>query len=245
MCLVLYITITPVMLRDPIGLKATGEIISKDTYTNPLVIKILQMRLNDLGIKGSHGRSLVVSGIYDDSTQTAVTRFKLSKLIDNYDSGYGAVGDQAWKAMGLILDTDITDRLYDTVLRTVYSNIILQLPDHRIPKEPTAYVYFLFYNMVRLGGPLDLKQRPEWKSAYFIFDGKIVPFDAPGNIAFGIAGRMLNIPESILRFGAGMAQIIAGNSNPEWQNFRYFGDDPMDQLMTIIGFRYYYKRLGC
>lgn len=89
---------------------------------------------------------------------------------------------------------------------------------------------------------MDLKQYDEWKSEYFIFDNAIYRSDAPGNIAYGIAGSLLGIPQDVLLMAAGFAQSVAGTSLDRWQ--KYYGDDPYDQLCILVGINYEKGRNG-
>ena len=194
------------------------------------------MVTNDLGYFGKNGKRLSVDGYFQSNTLYAVKNFQRDHglVVD------GKVGDSTWKSMGLMLNNNITERLYEETMRAVYENVISYLPKGKnIPKDADATILYLFYQMVRNKGPLDLKQKAEWQSEYFIFDGMIVRSDAPGNIAYGIAGKTLNIDEQTLLMAAGVAQNAAGTSKSEWKNNIFYGDDPSDQLNIKIGFMYY------
>ena len=91
---------------------------------------------------------------------------------------------------------------------------------------------------------MDLKVQNEWKSEYFIFDGNIVKYDAPGNISYGISGKILGFDEKLPLFAAGIAQIQDGTSNEDWRNSFLYRDDAMDQLYIQLGFAYYDKKVN-
>lgn len=86
-----------------------------------------------------------------------------------------------------------------------------------------------FYFHVRPGGPWDYKQRGR-------------QYEDFGNYNYGAAGRELGIPAQILRRMAGLAQQIAGTSEPEYGaptdvcGNSSFGDDPRDQEMIDAGY---------
>lgn len=229
----------PIAFVDPLGLKEEGELVAVGS-TSVFDVKIIQMRLNDLGYLDENGKVLDVDGKFGSNTLYAVKQFQQ----DNNLSVDGIVGDLTWKAMGLMLGTDITERLYNETLRGVYENFVETTPEGTILSgKVSAWDVMLFFGLMeKTGAAMDLKQFEEWQSAYFIFDNQIVRYDAPGNIAYGIAGKLLNIDEITLLSAAGFAQMMDGTSKQEWQNSFLYGDDPVDQLNIQIGFRYYEKR---
>ena len=223
----------PINNVDPWGLKSKGSVIGWGSKS-VLDVRIIQMTLNDLGFTGKDGKKLDVDGDFKGNTQYAVKQFQKSHSL-KVD---GKVGDITWKAMGLMLDTDITNRLYKTVIKEIGENSNA----YDIKQSSSQYDKLqAFYHIVRNKGPLDLKQKKDWLSNYFIFDGKIVSKDAPGNIAYGIAGKIMGISEDILFQAAGIAQQRAGTSRPEWKT-NFYGDDPMDQINITIGINYYEKK---
>jgi len=91
-----------------------------------------------------------------------------------------------------------------------------------------------FYNQVRNHGPWDYKQLgPQYRRF--------------GNFNYGATGKAAWLPEGLLLRSAGLAQIRAGTSLPEWGTPGFllfggsgsFGDDPVDQFWIKSGFRYY------
>ena len=76
-----------------------------------------------------------------------------------------------------------------------------------------------WYDAVRNKGAWDYKQKGS-------------QYEAFGNYNFGLTGRAIGIPASILRRGAGWAQTQAGTSDPSWgtpTGNTPYGDDPTDQ----------------
>ena len=223
----------PVKFVDSLGLKNDNELIYWGGDYNILDAKIIQMRLNDLGYRDYEGHKLAVDGIIGSKTTYAIEQFqKESNIFVD-----GIVGDITWEKMGLILNTDITQRLYETVA----SEVLMSTSYYDL----TLFEFNLkntlcFYDLVSNGSELDLKQYPEWKSAYFIFDDNIYRYDAPGNIAYGIAAGFFGIPSDVFLRAAGMAQVIAGTSQDNWSDT--YGDDPYDQLCIWVGYDYFMNR---
>jgi len=87
-----------------------------------------------------------------------------------------------------------------------------------------------------------LKNTGEWNDRQFYFDGYIIDYDAPGNIIYGYFGRAIGFDEETLLSAAGVAQVMAGTSNISFISSRF--DDPRDQEMIKLGFKYYDERLG-
>ena len=95
-------------------------------------------------------------------------------------------------------------------------------------QDGSAHLYSWFYKQVRNRGPWDYKQRS-------------ASYEAFGNFNYGATGTAAGIPASRLLRAAGMAQIAAGTSRPEfgswWQDAPY-GDDPNDQYWINQGIAY-------
>ena len=76
----------------------------------------------------------------------------------------------------------------------------------------------------------------------FIFNNEHIDSDAPGNIHYGYVGASADWAPGQLLVYAGIAQIIAGNSQTTHQNLNFFGDDPVDQINILWGVSLYYNR---
>jgi hypothetical protein len=106
---------------------------------------------------------------------------------------------------------------------------------------------FYFKSKVKNGGDWDLKQKPQYSpTAYpngFVYDGKQIRSDAPGNIHYGYVGAaaIWSSPEFLLN-KAGEAQVAAGTSQQQWQNSYFHGDDPVDQVNILWGVDMFYNR---
>jgi RHS repeat-associated protein len=104
-----------------------------------------------------------------------------------------------------------------------------------------------FRNKVKNGGDWDLKQKPQYSPAaypnWFVYDGKQIRSDAPGNIHYGYVGAAAfwSSPEFLLD-KAGQAQVAAGTSQQQWQNSYFHGDDPVDQANILWGINMYYNQ---
>jgi hypothetical protein len=89
-----------------------------------------------------------------------------------------------------------------------------------------------FNDKVNYGGPWDYKTLDK--------NGKYEDF---GNFHYGVVGKALGVPNSLLFRAAGAAQIYKGNATKPkwgspWGNFPY-GDDPKDQKQIIKGIEFY------
>lgn len=229
-----YCVNNPIMFVDLFGLKPEGTSIYQGGVYSSLDAQIIQMRLNDLGYTDKNGNPLAVDGSIGPATTYAIKQFQK----DNDLEVDGCVGDITWNQLGLILNTDVTEKLYNVTIKKMGENSTSWgITQNSSYAEKLAF----FYILVKNKGPLDLKQLPEWKSAYFIFDGHIVRGDAPGNIAYGIAGKIMGFSDYVLYSAAGFAQQRAGTSRPEWEE-TFHGDDPYDQLSIAIGISYVKKR---
>ena len=107
------------------------------------------------------------------------------------------------------------------VLRGVYKGIL------------NSFKYF--YNNSKTKGAWDLKNQG-WKLSsedWYVFKGKKLRQDDPGNIHFGYVGAVM-FPLGILRAGAGVYQIYSGTS--KWSYRFTFFDDPRDSTMIVLGY---------
>lgn len=118
-----------------------------------------------------------------------------------------------------------------------WSTITLALLGYQYtPDEVTT---LRFFYLVRNGGQYDLKNQPDWQHDEFIYNGEIVDKDVPGNILYGYLGKAMGFRDDTLYTAAGLAQIRAGTSKPEWQNNIYYGDDPRDHARIMQGIEIY------
>jgi RHS repeat-associated protein len=102
----------------------------------------------------------------------------------------------------------------------------------RAAKQPLSLAGLLWFrNQVRNGGPWDYKQL---NPGYQDF----------GNYNYGYAGTAMGLGSGVLLRQAGLAQIAAGTSRPEWGDPGTFGafggkapygDDPVDQVYIAHG----------
>jgi hypothetical protein len=125
---------------------------------------------------------------------------------------------------------DVTDRLNEYMKNT--SSNYADMHD-RYWVENTIE----FYQLVRNGAEMDLKNQPEWQNSAYIFDGEVVSQDALGNINYGFFGAYCNFPESVLMAGAGFAQWRGGNW--EWGFISTLLDDPRDTYRVFQGIEIY------
>ncbi len=73
-----------------------------------------------------------------------------------------------------------------------------------------------FYNQVKTGGPMDIKEEENWNKAfsvdhpggsYFIYNGDVVDPGTLGNITYGYIGASLGYPDVLLYYGGGYANM--------------------------------------
>ena len=98
-----------------------------------------------------------------------------------------------------------------------------------------------FYFAVKDGGKWDIKLQPDWTldSNYkYLFHGRDIRYDDPGNINFGYAGSVL-FPEIALCAGAGLNQYSKYGTS--CGDISTFFDDPRDNEMIKYGIQLYEK----
>ena len=137
----------------------------------------------------------------------------------------------------------ITSKLYNVMRNNAkkFAEYIKQQVDRNGMVKGLINAFKFFYNKVKTRGEWDLKNRPEWKlnkGDCFIFNGKTLRSDDPGNIHFGYVGAVM-FPEKILRVGAGVYQIYSGTSR--FNYFWTFFDDPRDSSMISYGYDLYMR----
>jgi RHS repeat-associated protein len=88
--------------------------------------------------------------------------------------------------------------------------------------------------MVRGGAPWDFKPDIIRNIGESVIVADVwYGFDVPANIHYGYVGRSIGFDRNYLLFGPGVAQIIAGTSDPAW-GYWYF-DDPKDYTAVQVG----------
>lgn len=70
-----------------------------------------------------------------------------------------------------------------------------------------------FIVSVKSGSVTDIKLSPEWPSRWYIYEGDIIRYDAPGNILFGYVGKLFGYDDKFLSAGAGAYQFYEGHSD--------------------------------
>ena len=63
-------------------------------------------------------------------------------------------------------------------------------------KKNAITKFTTFYNIVRNGSLMDLKNQPEWHHSHFIFREEVIDYDAPGNINYGYLGKIFAMKRS-------------------------------------------------
>ena len=98
-----------------------------------------------------------------------------------------------------------------------------------------------FYNEVKTGGPMDIKQAENWSEAFntnnmpfpsgfFVYNNQVMDAGTLGNITYGYIGTSLGYPPEILYYGGGFANVK--NMGTEyfaiWPLLPNYGDAPED-----------------
>lgn len=108
-----------------------------------------------------------------------------------------------------------------------------------LAKYGDTYAALYFYKKVTDGGDWDIKLQDEWKfqaGKTYIYDGKELRMDDPGNIHFGYVGAVVFSEEAVC-FGAGMNNLLKFGTGQG--NMSSYYDDPQDQEMMRLGHRMY------
>lgn len=210
--------------------ESPGKLLSIDNQDVDPEVRMIQLVLIDNNYTGKNGEPLEPDGIFGENTKYAVEKFQK----DHGLSCDGIVGPETRKAMNLSEHPDITKEHFNTMARTVYEHIT---PESISADGDFFLRLYEFCQMVRKGSALDLKDQPEWESSYYIFNNEVVRHDATGNIAYGMAGRLLGIHKDLLLKAAGVAQIV-DNKKIELGFAKSNFDDPIDQYNIILGYLY-------
>jgi hypothetical protein len=145
--------------------------------------------------------------------------------------------------LGFLGDTIDVDEIYSYLLET-------SIREYKYLDPVTVY------NLVRNGGPHDLKNNTRTiyglankTNTLLYFKGVFMSAQDIGNHHFGVAtaANIFIAPSFALRM-AGLAQIKAGTSDPKWIVGKWglplsppYGDDPVDQYWIKSGVNYYKK----
>ena len=197
-------------------------------------------------------------------TDDGYSNVEINNFIDNYIAANPETVIKAGEGIEYYREqADITEKLNAFMLKNEYEInefIIYWLPVlennkynyirfRQTDEIRFNYPYFnlkVFYNRVRAGQEWDLKKQDEWQTntSMLIYDNQLIDFDAAGNINYGYMGSVYMISPTILSWGAGYAQVRAGNTKLEWLVYGV-GDDPIDQMNIRRGVDWYKKVHGC
>jgi hypothetical protein len=93
-----------------------------------------------------------------------------------------------------------------------------------------------FSNLVKTGGPLDIKGRPHTQGL------DPAARSTAGNVNYGILGKALGLPDLVLLYGAGVADIFDTIRDGRWRDFLNrspYGDDLPDSQAILRGIEAY------
>ena len=68
-----------------------------------------------------------------------------------------------------------------------------------------------FYQFVRNGSEMDVKNQSDWQHSAFIYDGELVDQDVPGNINYGYFWKILQYSRFCFTYGCWIRTNISGN----------------------------------
>jgi len=107
----------------------------------------------------------------------------------------------------------------------------------------TAQSLEMWYDLVNTGHVWDFKPAIQRKFGNNIqLTGLWFRWDVPANIHYGFVGRASGFDATVLLAGAGVAQIKAGTSKPEYWSSWF--DDPKDQAAIRVGMELYDETRG-
>ena len=180
-----------------------------------------------------------------EMTRAGVSSTEIKKAINRYvDSKDGNTVIKKDKLLDYYTKfEDITDDLAKLMLRneSIYTTYNTGDEQKSIADIPLSWIINLmeFKRNVQNNGIWDLKQLERWNnSSLYCFNGNIVDADAPGNIMYGYMGKAYGIPDKVLYYAAGIAQIVANTSTQQWV-YTGTGDDPVDYNNIKRGIEYY------
>ena len=108
-----------------------------------------------------------------------------------------------------------------------------------LAKQGRYRACIFYYHKVKDGDDWDIKLQDEWKfeeGTTYIYQGRVMRMDDPGNIHFGYLGAII-LPEEIVCLGAGLNNISKFGFTAG--DFKSYYDDPQDQEMMRWGYRLY------
>ena len=135
-----------------------------------------------------------------------------------------------------MIDTDVTQKLNKIMVEAEKENSWKRWGEFTGATNILRYANF--YSIVKDGAKYDLKSKPEWQGKrHYIYEGKIIDYDSPGNILYGYLGKSMGFEDDILLVAAGAAQILDNTSSFKYIS-SYF-DDPRDQVYIKLGIQKY------
>ncbi len=108
-----------------------------------------------------------------------------------------------------------------------------------IDENGSANGAFFFAENVTDGGVWDIKRNPDWNlspNRQYVYNGRVLRYDDPGNIAYGYIGGVL-FSEEVLCMAAGANQITKYGF--KCGHLLSYFDDPRDQQMIRFGYSLY------
>ncbi len=177
---------------------------------------------------------------WDEAYRQQMAREKAAEAIKNLVQKacevVQAIGYKIWEAYAKATAIDITEKL-QTAMEENYN----YLADYYNTKkaESGAIIAYIATNLefaskVRSGGDWDYKST--WnldKNQLYLYDGRLITYQDPGNMNFGYAGSAIHTLTDLQLF-AGEYQIISGTSS--FSFWKSYFDDPEDSAAIAYGY---------
>ena len=227
---------------------STGMTVSQymDTIVTPAAIEAALTPADESGIYRLVGTNLYLEmtlmGVYSDhqianpivlngnSLQITPTAFGKADTILNFTKTSTSSDDSLREDEAYV---DITAKLNVLMIRNA------EILEDYLEEHGYVNAALFYHNMVTDAGDWDIKRTPMWQfesGKTYIYQGKVMRMDDPGNIHFGYLGAIL-FPEEFVCFGAGMNNLLKfGFDQGDLESYY---DDPQDQEMMRWGYRMY------
>ena len=177
---------------------------------------------------------------WDEAYRQQMAREKAAEAIKNLVQKacevVQAIGYKIWEAYAKATAIDITEKL-QTAMEENYNYLV----DYYNTKkaESGAIIAYIATNLefaskVRSGGDWDYKST--WnldKNQLYLYDGRLITYQDPGNMNFGYAGSAIHTLTDLQLF-AGEYQIISGTSS--FSFWKSYFDDPEDSAAIAYGY---------
>jgi len=222
-----YCANNPIMFIDPSG---NSGILADGSYyiTHPLDEQLLRLK-QEYEVASAERRDAIAQeaqAIRDSGKEGIDWSVRAGFSLDRY-----------------IIDRDITTEFNDLMKYVGEKHFWRRFKAITKSGDITRHIEFAW--MVRPGGIYDLKSKKEWQGKeHFIYEGRVIWYDDPGNILYGYLGKAMGFEDHELLIAAGAVQILTCSSKLEYVSS--FFDDPRDQMGIaegIVKFKMVHNRI--